>query len=114
MTNLFNKKQILIKSKDNNNNNNKNYIKSLGYKDKIINLLFKTYSNLTNNLFLDKNKRLNSKRFSSNKLFLSKAEMKHTNNNVIITLFIFNKNKNFIKYKLNKLQSDLFKMKNYK
>ena len=137
MTNLFNKKQILIKSKDNNNNlqhnntkilyspswkewnnsvytYNKDYIKSLGYKDKIINLLFKTYSNLTNNLFLDKNKRLNSKRFSSNKLFLSKAEMKHTNNNVIITLFIFNKNKNFIKYKLNKLQSDLFKMKNYK
>ena len=141
MTNLFSKKQFLVKSKDNNINTNKNlqhnntkilyspswkewnnsvytynkdYIKSLGYKDKIINLLFKTYSNLTRNLLLDKNKRLNSKRFSSDRFFLSKAEMKHTNNNVIITLFIFNKNKNFIKYKLNKLQSDLFKMKNYK
>jgi hypothetical protein len=147
MTNLFSKKQLIIKSKNNENNNNniseitqyntnnttkflyspswkewnnsvytynKNYIKSFTYKDKIINLLFKTYSNLTKNLLLNNSKRLNYKRFSSNKIFLSKAEMKHTNNNVIITLFIFNKNKNFIKYKLNKLQSNLFKIKNYK
>jgi hypothetical protein len=142
MNNLFNKKQFVIKSKDyntnkisqhNSNNNtkimyspswkewnnsvytyNKDYVKLLTYKDKIINLLFKTYSNLTKNLLLDKNRRLNSNRFSSNRFFLSKAEMKHTNNNVIITLFIFNKNKNFVKYKLNKLQSNLFKINNYK
>ena len=143
MSNLFNKKQLIMKPKNNNNNlseitqhnnnntkilyspswkewtnsiyaYNRNYIKSLTHKDKIINLLFKSYSNLTKNLLLDKNKRLNNKRFSSNRFFLSKAEMKHTNNNVIITLYIFNKNKNFIKYRLNKLQSSLFKMKNYK
>lgn len=142
MTNLFNKKQLNKIPKNNkiNINNvsqynntkiilsspswkewnnsiyayNKDYIKSLSYKDKLINFLFKTYSNLTKNLLLDKHKRLNSKRFSSNRFFLSKAEMKHTNNSVIITLFIFNKNKNFIKYKLNKLQRNLFKIKKYK
>lgn len=93
---------------------NKNYTKLLVYKDKLINFLLKTYFNLDKNLLNNRRKHFNFKRFSSNKLFLSKAEIKHTNTNVIITLFIFNKNKNYIKHKLNKLQKSLFKIGKFK
>jgi hypothetical protein len=58
--------------------------------------------------------RFKNKRFSCNKIFLSEAEIKHTNTNVNITLFILNKNKNILKYKLNNLQKKLFKLKKSK
>jgi hypothetical protein len=101
---------------------NKEYIKLLVHKNKIVNYLFNSYFNLTRKILMLKRKRLNNnKRFSSNRIFLSKAEIKHTNTNVNITLFILNKNKNFMKYKLKawktkvyslyKLKRDTFKRK---
>lgn len=90
---------------------NVNNIKLLIYKDKIVNYLFKSYFNLTRKIAEIKKLRFNPKRFSSNKLFLGQAEIKHTNTSVYITLFIFNKNKNFMKYKLTKLQKKWYKLR---
>src|SRR6202012_4286909 len=42
------------------------------------------------------------RKLSINRIFLSKGEFKHTNNKVIITLFIFNKQKNNYLLKLRK------------
>ena len=39
-------------------------------------------------------------RFSSNKVYISRAEMKHTNTKVVITLYIYNKQKYYLKRKL--------------
>jgi hypothetical protein len=39
---------------------------------------------------------------STSRVFLSKGEFKHTNNKVIITLYVFNKQKNNYLYKLKK------------
>ena len=36
---------------------------------------------------------LRSRRFSSNKIYISNGEFKHTNNKVTITLYIFNRQK---------------------
>jgi hypothetical protein len=88
----------------------KNYIKLLVYKNNLVNYLFKSYFNLTRKILNEKRFRFNSKRFTSNRIFLSNAEIKHTNNNVNITLFVLNKNKNFIKDKLIKFQTKLYKL----
>jgi hypothetical protein len=92
---------------------NKEYIKLLVHKDKLVNYLFKSYFNLTKKILQIKRKRFNSKRFSSDRLFLSEAEIKHTNTNVNITLFLFNKNKNYMKYKLNTLQARIYRLRRF-
>ena len=92
---------------------NKEYIKSLVYKDKLVNYLFKSYFNLTRKKLNVKRFRFNRKRFSANRLFLSEAEIKHTNNNVNITLFLFNKNKNFTKSSLKRSQVRYNKLRKY-
>ena len=95
---------------------NVNYMKSLAITDNVVNKIIKSYFFLRlvymKNIFKGMSKR--QRLLSVNRIFVSKAEMKHTNNNVVITLFVFNKNKNFIKYKLNKLQNNLFNLKKYK
>ena len=50
------------------------------------------------------------KRLSLNRILVSRAEMKHTNNKVIITVYLYNKNKKFFLYKL----KDLYKTFLYK
>jgi len=74
---------------------NKNYIKSLPITDKIINKLFKSYFHLTSSFekykIKPRNMRIKAKRLSANRIFLSRAEMKHTNNKVIITLYTYNR-----------------------
>ena len=42
------------------------------------------------------------RKLSTNRIFLSKGEFKHTNNKVIITLYIYNKQKNNYLLKLKK------------
>jgi hypothetical protein len=49
--------------------------------------------------------RLRFRRLSVNKIFVSKAELKHTNSKVIITLYVYNEEKLFITNKLNMLIS---------
>jgi len=87
---------------------NKVYIKSLVHKDNIVNNLIKSYFNLNLLDVKDKLKfrrrRVKSRRNSVNRIFVSRAEMKHTNNKVIITVYTYNKHKNYFLYKLRKLQ----------
>lgn len=47
-----------------------------------------------------KSRSIRKKRFSSNKVYVSRAEMKHTNSKVTITLYIYNKQKYYLKRKL--------------
>jgi len=46
---------------------------------------------------------IRSKRLSLNRIIVSKAEMKHVNNKVVITVYLFNKNKQYLIYKLKEL-----------
>jgi hypothetical protein len=84
---------------------NKNYIKTLPVLDNIVNKLIKGYFNLKA-LYNNKKssaKNIRSNRLSLNRILVSKAEMKHTNNKVIITVYLYNKNQKFLIYKLKEL-----------
>src|SRR6201991_2015336 len=48
------------------------------------------------------------KKLSVNRIFLSKGEFKHTNNKVIITLYVFNKQKSNYLLKLKKIYLNKF------
>ena len=69
-------------------NYNKNKAtKTLLTKDKSVYTLFNSYFNLK------KTKKLKKRKFSIIKVFISKQDIKHVNNNVYITLCLFNKEK---------------------
>lgn len=93
---------------------NKNFIKTLPIADKMVNKLIKSYFNLSP---LHKNKKSSRvetrfKRLSLNRILVSRAEMKHTNNKVIITVYLYNKNKKFFIYKLKKIyKTFLFRLR---
>ena len=92
---------------------NKNFIKTLPIVDNTINKLIKSYFNLNP---LSNNKKssrveVRFKRLSLNRILVSRAEMKHTNNKVIITVYLYNKNKKFYLYKLKNLyKTFIFKL----
>ena len=67
-------------------------------KDKLINNTINSYFNSTPNLL--KKKDLQRKRLSLKRIFISKCEIKHNIDNIIITLYIFNKQKKVIFNKL--------------
>ena len=84
---------------------NKNFTKTLPIVDNTVNKLIKSYFNLNP---LSNNKKssrvqVRFKRLSLNRILVSRAEMKHTNNKVIITVYLYNKNKKFFLYKLKNL-----------
>ena len=85
---------------------NKNLIKSLPVTDNLVNKILKSYFNLS--LFHDKIKnksrrlRIRFRRSTVNRIFLSRAEMKHTNNKVIITVYTYNRN---LKYLYNRIRN---------
>jgi hypothetical protein len=90
---------------------NKSYIKSLVHKDNIVNNLIRSYFNLNllgpNADLKFRRRRIKSRRYSAKRIFVSRAEIKHTNNKVIITVYTYNKHKNFFLYKLKKLKNSL-------
>lgn len=74
---------------------NKNYIKTLPSVDNVVNNLLSSYFNLTP-LIKGKKSRINSiiqKRLTLNKVLLSKAEIKHTNDKINLTVYLHNRNK---------------------
>lgn len=94
---------------------NKNFIKTLPIVDKIVNKLIKSYFNLSPLYNNKKSSRVQVrfKRLSLNRILVSKAEMKHTNNKVVITVYLYNKNKKFFMYKLKNIyKTFLFRMRN--
>ena len=88
---------------------NKNYFfKSLPITDKIVNKLIKSYFNL------NPDKYFRFKRLSVKRIFVSRAEMKHTNNKVIITVYTYNRQKFYFMNKIKKLQKMFMFIEQYK
>jgi hypothetical protein len=74
---------------------NYNNVKNLPFFDIKINKLIKGYFNLSFNPKVLKTKQLHPKRIraSLNRIFVSKAEVKHTNSKAIITVYTYNREK---------------------
>jgi hypothetical protein len=87
---------------------NNNSLKNLSIADKSLSGLIKSYFNFYFNKNILKHKHI-AKRFrrtSLNKIFISKAELKHTNSKVIITLYTYNEEKRILDLKLKKLKGN--------
>lgn len=84
---------------------NKSYIKSLIVCDVILNKLFRSYYNMLqyNIKVLFKRRRHNKSRYSANKIFISRTELKHTNTKLFIVLYTYNKQKSSIERYIRKL-----------
>jgi hypothetical protein len=74
---------------------NKSYIKPLIVLDLISNKLFASYFNMFRDKIkiLFKRRRDNKSRYSANKVYVSRAELKHTNTKLLIILSTYNKQK---------------------
>lgn len=74
---------------------NKSYIKSLIAIGVTVNSIFASYLNMLENKIkvLFKRRRHNKSRYSANKLYVSRAETKHTNTKLVILLYVYNKQK---------------------
>lgn len=76
------------------NKNNLNLIPTSAVKAmKIIKDFFNLYNHNLERKTRSKNLRLRFRRLSSNRIYLSKAEFKHNNNNVLINIYLFNRQK---------------------
>lgn len=84
---------------------NKNYIKTLPIADNVVNKLIKSYLNMYPLINNKKSKHIDIRfmRLSLNRIIVSKAEVKHTSNKIIITVYLYNRNKKFFLYKLKNL-----------
>ena len=92
-----------------------NYMKTLAITENVVNKIIKSYFFLRlvdmKKIFKGMSKR--QRLFSVNRIFVSKAEMKHTNNKVIITLYTYNKESNYFIRKLISLRNMLIFRNNY-
>jgi len=77
---------------------NKSYNKYLICYNDVLNNLVKIYSNMQecSRKILFKSRRANKIRYSSNKLYTSRAELNHTNRTIFITFYLYNKQKSYI------------------
>lgn len=84
---------------------NKSYIKSLISYDAVLNKLLRSYCNMLQDKIkiLFKRRRDNKIRYSANKIYASRAELKHTNTKLFITLYIYNKQKLSIEWYILKI-----------
>ena len=90
---------------------NKNTIKSIPLLNNIVNNIIKYYFNLKLNINLSKKligRRIKKIRLSTTKIFVSRAEIKHSNDKVIINLYTYNRRKNFYIKKLKELYNNFF------
>ena len=77
---------------------NKSYIKPLVAFNLTLNRLFPSYFNMLRDKHrtLFKRRRSNKSRYSANKIYVSRAEVKHTNTKLLIILSTYNKQKSMI------------------
>ena len=89
---------------------NQNSIKNLSIADKTLSRLIRSYFNFYFNKKVLKSKKIamRFRRLSFKKIFISKAELKHTNSKVIITLYIYNEEKRLLSRKLEDLRKLYF------
>lgn len=87
---------------------NKSTTKLLPIADKVILKLIKSYFNLYSRK-LEKNikfrhlRRMRVRRLSTNRILVSRAELKHTNDKVVITLYVYNRQKKYYLNKINRI-----------
>lgn len=84
---------------------NKSYIKSIISYDAVLNKLLNSYCNMLQDKIkiLFKRRRNNRIRYSANKIYASRAELKHTNTKLLITLYTYNKEKSSIEMFIRKI-----------
>ena len=89
---------------------NSNSIKNLSIADKNLIRLIKSYFNLYFNKSILKSKRIATRfrRLAVKKIFISKAELKHTNSKVVITLYVYNEERRILIRKIKRLEAILF------
>jgi hypothetical protein len=89
---------------------NYTYVKDITIADKNLNKLIKSYFNLYFSKKLVNSKPLINRfrRLAVNKVFISKAELKHTNSKVIITLYIYNEERRILFNRLKRMEAILF------
>jgi hypothetical protein len=92
-----------------------NYTKSIVIADKNLGRLIKNYFNLYFNNKLIANKRVVTRfrRLITNKIFVSKAELKHTSSKIIITLYVYNEERRILAHRLNRIEAMLFASSSY-
>ena len=98
---------------------NKNSFNLLPVSNKLLIRLIKRYFNIYNrklelkikydSLFLKRKMKINKSRISSNKIYVSNGEFKHTNDKINIDIFIYNRQKYNYYYKLKQMKSKLKK-----
>ena len=92
---------------------NNNTLSLITVTNKIIIKLVKNYFNLYNRKLEIKNKRqkmrINLRRLSSHKIYVSKGEFKHTNDKVLINIYVYNRQKYNYLYKMKKILKSLNK-----
>lgn len=90
---------------------NHNYTKLLPTADKNLMKLLKSYFNSSlklNKFYKIKQLATRYKRLSAKKIFVGKGDLKHTNDRVIITFFVYNTEKMFLLDQIKKIYSILF------
>lgn len=88
---------------------NKGSVKLLTIKNKMLNKIIKAYFNLYfSRDILNSNTSFKSRRLSTNRIFVSKAEVKHTSTKAVITLYTYNEERRIIIRKLRRLEYLLF------
>ena len=96
---------------------NKNYIKFIPSLDNVINNVILSFFNMTflfTNNIKSARKRIEYKRRLINKIFVSKALIKYSNNKAVITLFTYNREKLFLIKKINNIYIKLKKIQKNK
>jgi len=89
---------------------NNNSLKNLSVADKNLSKLIKSYFNLYFNKKVLKSKPIATRfrRLAINKIFISKAELKHTSSKVVISLHVYNEERRVLVRKLKRLEILLF------
>jgi len=89
---------------------NVNSIKNLSVADKNLIKLIKSYFNFyfCKKVLKFKHLAIRFRRLAINKIFISKAELKHTSSKVIITLYIYNEERRVLIRKIKRLEAVLF------
>ena len=84
---------------------NKSFSKSLISNNFLLNILVKSYFNMLQKKIkiLFKRRRDNKIRYSANKVYTSRAELQHTNNKLLITIYAYNKKRSSFEHYIRKL-----------
>jgi hypothetical protein len=86
------------------------YVKDITIADKNLSKLLKSYLNLYFSKKLLSSERILTRfrRIAVNKVFISKAELKHTSSKVIITLYVYNEERRVLLNRLKRIEAILF------